>query len=364
MASQPPLPSGVMFFAGPDLGQRLRHNLQSQEGVLADANMSDAIVPVGSKAETVVCDKKLVVKLDTRMELAMMRSPRFWFRDGTTFIGVGQTLYRLYGGLLANQSPIFYGMYHLPSQVDGSSETCPIYLWGIETLEFEALLELVFGPVAENGEPQDLFTPTVPQLIGILKLSTMWDITRARKYAVDMLDSLPLTGNPDWSPIAKIACCLAFGVEPWLAPGLHSALQLSPIERDTPHFGYFRSAHDANRLYVLWCRIDRHRKALQWLPPAYITGASCNSVSKCTAGWKAAWQQGLGAKLVHPDNPLSDEGLLQYICKTREQTGLCFSCHFQVTFAMKENPSWRKEETIVSAIAEDIRRNYAFHPLV
>ncbi|TFY63190.1 hypothetical protein EVJ58_g3401 [Rhodofomes roseus] len=287
------------------------------------------------------------------------------FPDGTLVIGVGQTLYKLYGGLLANLSAVFSSMYLASQvagcQVDGTSEESPLYLWDVDAFAFEALIEYTHGAKPVDGELPSLFTPSVPQLIGILKLATMWEMTRARQFAIDALDSLPLQGSPEWGPIAKIACCMSYGVEPWLIPALKAVVQLEPIGWDTPQFGYFKSPQDANRIHVLWRRIDRHRKALAWAPPTYEAGASCTSPAQCSAKWTATWSQALAGKLLHPDEPIPDYQLVQFVRDDMgRRTGLCYSCNFHASFEMRQNPLWSREETIIQSVANSIKSDYTF----
>ncbi|KAH9841335.1 uncharacterized protein C8Q71DRAFT_853739 [Rhodofomes roseus] len=311
----------------------------------------------------------VTVKLNTEMQLRMTRSTRFWNPDGTLFIGVGRILYRIYAGHLANNSPVFNNLFHVPGAgmasprpIEGTVETCPLYLWNIENLAFEALADYLGCATLPDGESLSLFRPSVQQLIGLLKLATMWDMTRARSYAIDKLNCTPLVGDPEWGPIAKIACCLAYGIDSWLVPGLRAAVQLSPIGWDTAHFAYFKSALDANEVNVLCRRIDRHRKALAWNPPTYTAGLSCPAQAQCNAKWAATWHQALAGKLLHPDDPMSDHELLEFIdnAPTRE-TGLCYVCHIRTLLMMKANPEWSREEEIIQSTAERIKRNHVFY---
>ncbi|KAH9829411.1 uncharacterized protein C8Q71DRAFT_863338 [Rhodofomes roseus] len=309
----------------------------------------------------------VTIKLRTEMTMTMTRSSRFWVPDGNLFIGVGKTLYRLYTGTFANHSTVFSGMFELPAGVshrtEGTSEASPLYLWGIDVIAFEALIDYLGGAVLPDGESQQPFSPSTRQLVGILQLATMWDMTRARFFAIEKLEAVPLSGDPEWGPIAKIACCLAYGVEPWLVPALKLVLGLGPREWDSEHFAYFKAPTDAMRIFVLWLRIDRHRKALAWSPPRHIQGASCNSPTQCGSRWTATWYQALASKLLHPDAAMSDHELLSFICDDMgRRSGLCYSCHFQVTFAMKhDSTDWSKEDVIIQSVADQFRRDYAFY---
>lgn len=66
------------------------------------------------------------VTMDTPAEL--VRSPEFWFDDGTVVLQVENTLYRVYRGLLASRSTVFRDTFSMPQPAEGREEIegCPV----------------------------------------------------------------------------------------------------------------------------------------------------------------------------------------------------------------------------------------------
>ena len=59
------------------------------------------------------------------------RDETFWFEDGTIVLQAEQTLFKVYRGVLAAQSPFFHDMFALPQQETDQSEKyegCPLVM--------------------------------------------------------------------------------------------------------------------------------------------------------------------------------------------------------------------------------------------
>ena len=58
----------------------------------------------------------------------LMRSPAFWFADGTVVIQVENTLYRVYRGLLGSRSMVFHDTFSVPQPAEEGMaiEGCPL----------------------------------------------------------------------------------------------------------------------------------------------------------------------------------------------------------------------------------------------
>jgi hypothetical protein len=65
--------------------------------------------------------------MDTSAEL--VRSPDFWFEDGTVVLQVETTLFRVYRGLLASRSTVFCDTFSIPQPPESERneiEGCPV----------------------------------------------------------------------------------------------------------------------------------------------------------------------------------------------------------------------------------------------
>jgi hypothetical protein len=75
------------------------------------------------------------------------RAQELWFEDGTVVIQAGNSLYRVFRGILAARSPVFRDMFQLPQPPDCPLfEGCPVVqIWDSPT-ELTALLRAIFEP--------------------------------------------------------------------------------------------------------------------------------------------------------------------------------------------------------------------------
>ncbi len=72
-----------------------------------------------------------------------LRSPDFWFTDGTVVLQVEKTLYRVYRGLLGSRSTVFFDTFSLPQPAEGGTEIegCPLVKLHDKSREFTPFLK-------------------------------------------------------------------------------------------------------------------------------------------------------------------------------------------------------------------------------
>ncbi|TFK16505.1 hypothetical protein FA15DRAFT_761398 [Coprinopsis marcescibilis] len=125
-------------------------------------------------------------------------------------------------------SEVFSDMFLLPSNdsPDGLDEDHPITLEGYKKDEFAALLKIMYpmpGTYKIHGDTLSLDL-TKTEWIGALKLSTIWNMSKIRKYAIAKLDTLQL------APIEKVQLAREHRVGKWLREGVTALTQGDPTQ--------------------------------------------------------------------------------------------------------------------------------------
>ncbi|KAJ3753976.1 hypothetical protein EV360DRAFT_52505 [Lentinula raphanica] len=127
---------------------------------------------------------------------------RFYFPDGNVLFRVSHyflvecslyahslesqvedTLYRIHKYFFQRDSPVFGAMFSLPvpngEQPEGDVDGRPIHLDGIQCVDFDRLLSVMYP---EDFNSSELFT--VDEWQSVLKLSSQWDFDSLRKLAI------------------------------------------------------------------------------------------------------------------------------------------------------------------------------------
>ncbi|KAJ6631913.1 hypothetical protein B0H10DRAFT_1771180 [Mycena sp. CBHHK59/15] len=133
----------------------------------------------------------------------MKRVPELWFKDGNLVLCAGHSMFRVYGGLLADRSPIFDDMLEIPQPQDAELvDGCPV----VHLPDNENDLEFFLNALIDYEFFLPFPTPTdFDTLSGILRLATKYLVEPLRKRALAHLSSaFPLILNdyrssPSWS---------------------------------------------------------------------------------------------------------------------------------------------------------------------
>ncbi|KAJ7142755.1 hypothetical protein C8R44DRAFT_761047 [Mycena epipterygia] len=115
------------------------------------------------------------------------RVDEVWFQDGTLIIEAEGSLFRVYGGLLGAESPVFHDMLDFP-QPDGaeSIDGCPLVHLSDSAPDvncfLKALFDYKFFPPLPNATNFDT-------IVGILRLSKKYQVDQLHKRALAHLSS-------------------------------------------------------------------------------------------------------------------------------------------------------------------------------
>ncbi|KAJ6516606.1 hypothetical protein C8R47DRAFT_1000600 [Mycena vitilis] len=107
-----------------------------------------------------------------------------WFDDGTVVLQAEKTLFRVYRGVLAAQSPIFRDAFAIPQPaMQDTYEGCPLVVLHDSALELRIFL------LATHDAGYFMNTPVdgLETLFGLVRLSTKYDVEHIRRRMVSIL---------------------------------------------------------------------------------------------------------------------------------------------------------------------------------
>ncbi|KAJ7745188.1 hypothetical protein DFH07DRAFT_942882 [Mycena maculata] len=120
--------------------------------------------------------------------ISWRRIDGLWFKDGTLILVAGTSLFRVYGGLLAEQSPVFHDMLDFPQPADGEViDGCPVVHLADDEDDLRCFLKALFD--IEFFEPAPAKT-TFEILAGIIRLSTKYQVDVLRRRALSHFASI------------------------------------------------------------------------------------------------------------------------------------------------------------------------------
>ncbi|EJU03308.1 hypothetical protein DACRYDRAFT_115496 [Dacryopinax primogenitus] len=153
------------------------------------------------------------------------RHEKYYWEDGNVVFLVEHTLFRVHRYLF-EQSAVFNAMFSLPppqgTPLEGSSDSNPIRLEGVDAVAFERLLwymypgyriyiyQLSSGTGIEilNRFHGDLTAISADGWVQILDMATMFDFERIRSNAINVLSRCP-------DPMFKLTVADRFDVDEW-----------------------------------------------------------------------------------------------------------------------------------------------------
>ncbi|KAF7297747.1 BTB domain-containing protein [Mycena kentingensis (nom. inval.)] len=122
-----------------------------------------------------------------RPESPILRSPDYWFEDGSIVLQAQSTQFRVAKTMLAIHSAIFRDMLALPNPLNEPRvEGCPVVVLPDDrAADWKYLLDAMYSKVW-LWDPEDEY-PTLSQLAGVLRLSRKYDMPTFTQRAVSRL---------------------------------------------------------------------------------------------------------------------------------------------------------------------------------
>ncbi|KAF7297799.1 BTB domain-containing protein [Mycena kentingensis (nom. inval.)] len=123
---------------------------------------------------------------DSSVESTVIRSPDYWFEDGSIILQAETTQFRVVKSVLAIHSTVFRDMFSVPLPADEPLvEGCPVvFLPGDKAGDWKHLLDAMYPQTCfpKNG-------PSIEELSALLRLSKKYDIASFRKRCIECLKS-------------------------------------------------------------------------------------------------------------------------------------------------------------------------------
>ncbi|RXW14142.1 hypothetical protein EST38_g11711 [Candolleomyces aberdarensis] len=138
---------------------------------------------------------------------------------GTVFFKVEDIIFEVPRYRFTEYSEVFADMFHMPQgaggaeDVEGRHEDRPIVLEGYEAADFAAIIKVLYPTPKDTIAGS--YTLTKDEWVGVLDLSTRWQMKITREHAIVKLSDLSL------SPVEKVTLARAHKVAKWLKEGLN-----------------------------------------------------------------------------------------------------------------------------------------------
>ncbi|KAF8143254.1 hypothetical protein K438DRAFT_1633956 [Mycena galopus ATCC 62051] len=125
--------------------------------------------------------------MSTTQDLPSAASGGIWFKDGTLVIQAGTSSFRVYGGILADRSPVFHDMLGFPQPEDAPTvEGCPVVRLSDAENDVRSFLKALFDYEFFLPYPAKTDFAT---MAGIIRLSSKYQVESLRKRALVHLSS-------------------------------------------------------------------------------------------------------------------------------------------------------------------------------
>ncbi|KAG1733233.1 uncharacterized protein EDB91DRAFT_1057617, partial [Suillus paluster] len=256
---------------------------------------------------------------------------------------VQSQLYHIPADILARRSNVFANLFSLPRtgirQDEGRSDESPIVLDGHSSVDFDCLLDHLFGR-SDTDEPSPANTESVPFLISLLQMGTIFDIEVAKSHAIRRLET-----HPDLELTTKLQLCHRFRIITWLSPTF-KALVSQPIENLDPSSLGRIPTHILHALIQVKHQIMTHRLTLAAIAPPAIGGFSCLTPATCALEWESAWKEGPAEMLRHPDIFYAGRDILAELVSA-DLSPVCLDCVEMSVFNVKDSGCLLMEENFV-----------------
>jgi len=168
----------------------------------------------------------------------------------TFFVKVEDKIFCVPRCEFVQSSEVFADMFLLPSGPatcsEGQDKDHPIVLEGYKKDEFACLLKVMYPTANSLISGTNLeFRLTKEEWVSVLKLSTIWDMTKIRRYAIHRLST-----DVTLPPIEKILLARAHRVGAWLDEAVISLAMCNPMPKleDLAALGWETVAR------ILWIR--------------------------------------------------------------------------------------------------------------
>jgi hypothetical protein len=192
-------------------------------------------------------------------------------------------------------------------------------------------------------------------LVAVLRLSTLWEISSGRDWAIHYLSPsnlLPATlPAPDRIKLSREFC-----VTEWIEPAfreLYTSDWLKLKDADVEKIGlkFFATAVKAR------AAVDRHRGRLAHCAPPVVCSPPCIPDSRiherCVSAWQEVWWKRIGRHMLHPVNPCPFSDVIAYIERV-DVKGMQPACLRETIHSLKTTDRFGYEEQVIRQAIDSI----------
>ncbi|KAJ7685827.1 hypothetical protein B0H17DRAFT_1204659 [Mycena rosella] len=293
--------------------------------------------------------------------LVIKRHPSFYWEDGSLTLRTQcGTLYNVYRTPLAMKSGFFSGLFGLPYAFNEGQERPPV------GADFKTLKEyakkknldghsdakaLVLPSLVDSDDLDHLFnfifnykwskdTPSLLNLVGILKLSHFMEVDTGTDYAVHHLSSHPHLTAP---------------------LRLHLAISYDISDNDEQLIGRWTY----KLLVRTHTKIDDHRHALAFVPPTTLHAPYCIDTASCTKAFEDAWfgrAGGSGMVSALLDAKVPGEALHSVMMQFQVY-GMLEDCRVRTLSSIQDTPErksgFKKEGVFVADALKELKVHFS-----
>lgn len=193
---------------------------------------------------------------------------------------------------------------------------------------------------------------TTDGLIAILKLSHLYNIPDARRFAIKGLDPLYTI-----SPILRLHLAITYEVPRWFRVSISKVLSI-PLYQYTPNDLAILDSHLLFDLIEERRKIEESRMQLLLAPYSYIQADECTSSEECREIWDSQWLS-LKASMI-PGEPegLSPSQVHRKVKRCEGFTEMCEHCYTISSHPIVTRGGWAQEKNLTRAAAGSLFNKY------
>ncbi|KAJ7495407.1 hypothetical protein FB451DRAFT_1077050 [Mycena latifolia] len=136
-------------------------------------------------------------EVDQQQYAQLVQSPDVWFDDGTVVLQAEKTLFRVYRGVLAAQSPIFSDTFAIPQPPkEDLYEGCPLVVLHDSPQDLTLFLSALHDAGYFVKYPVTKFST----LSALLRLATKYDVDHLRTRMISLLTAIYPSSFSQWLP--------------------------------------------------------------------------------------------------------------------------------------------------------------------
>ncbi|PIL32404.1 hypothetical protein GSI_05650 [Ganoderma sinense ZZ0214-1] len=223
---------------------------------------------------------------------------------------------------------------------EGMDDQTPIVFPGITREDFDSFLNYQFRHILPRNDEN--------ALVAILNLGHFFQYDAAQADARLALEDLNT-----FRASRKFILGLRNNIKEWIKDGFQSLVALPYVELSWTADIEPMGLHAYHAVVSTRSTIDAHRRLISYVPPPVEHDASCSFNLGCNIGWRQEWRNKVAMHLMHPDEGLTGEVVLNWL-EDVEINDVNKACKDATIRRLRENRVLTQEEEIVARALRDL----------